>query len=310
MADTAHWIEVSLSVDNEVAEAVAEVLSRYVANGVVVERDVTYRNADDVGTPYGPVRVYGYISTKSDIEEKRRQIEEALWHLGQILPVPAPDFSTLPDEDWMTVWKKNYHPIPVGERLLVLPAWIEQGDPERIEVRIDPSMAFGTGTHPSTQLCMELAEKYTVPGQPVIDVGCGSGILSIAALKLGADHALSVDIDPESIRATEENAARNGVAERVEVGLGSVAEINQAGFSLQQAPLVLANILMSVILSLFEDGLAGLVEPGGTLVLSGILEEQAERVIAGGTSHGMTLLETRSQGDWVALAMQRQVNRP
>ncbi len=308
MDNTGHWIEVSISVDNEVAEAVAEALSRYVANGVVVERDVTYLNAEDAGTPFGPVRVYGYISTKTEVEEKRRQIEEALWHLGQIMPVPAPTFRTLVDEDWMTSWKKNYHPIPIGERLLVLPAWIEQGDPERIAVRIDPSMAFGTGTHPSTQLCMELAEKYTIPGRPVIDVGCGSGILSIAALKLGASHALGVDIDPESVRATEENAARNGVIERVETGLGSVSEINNGEFSLQQAPLVLANILMVVILNLFEDGLAGLVQPGGTLVLAGLLEEQAGRVIAAAESHDLVLIEKRQQGDWVALAMQLKGN--
>ncbi len=307
MADiNAHWIEISLSVDNELAEAVAEVLSRFVANGVVVERDVTYLNADDVGTPAGPVRVYGYISTKADVEEKRSRIEEALWHLGQIMPIPEPTFRVLPDEDWMTSWKKNYHPIPVGERLLVLPAWIEQGDPDRIEVRIDPSMAFGTGTHPSTQLCMELTERYTRPGEPVIDVGCGSGILSIAALKLGASHALAVDIDPESIRATEENSARNGVADRVEVGLGSVSEINAGDFSLRQAPLVLANILSAVILKLLEDGLVELVRPGGTLVLAGILEEQAARILEASGQHGLTLLEKRQQGDWVALALQRE----
>ncbi len=301
----AHWVEISLSVDNEMAEAVAEVLSRFVANGVVVESDVTYKDAEDVGTPVGPVRVYGYISTQANLEEKRRQIEEALWHLGQIMPIPEASFRTLPDEDWMSVWKKNYHPIPVGERLLVLPAWIEQGDPDRIEVRIDPSMAFGTGTHPSTQLCMELTEVYTRPGEPVIDIGCGSGILSIAALKLDASHALAVDIDPESIRATEENAERNGVAERVEVGTGSVSEIKAGQFSMQQAPLVLANILMSVILKLFEDGLAEVVQPGGVLVLAGILEEQAERVQKAAEQRGLTLLDKRQQGDWVALAMRK-----
>ncbi len=202
-------------------------------------------------------------------------------------------------------WKKNYHPIPVGERLLVLPAWIEHGDPTRIDVRIDPSMAFGTGTHPSTQLCMEMTEKYTRPGEPVIDIGCGSGILSIAALKLGASHALAIDIDPEAIRATEENAQRNGVADRVETAVGSVDEINEHKFSLQQAPLVLANILMSVILALFEDGLAGTVTPGGTLVLAGILEEQVDRILAASQARELTLLEKRQQGDWVSLALKR-----
>ena len=113
-----------------------------------------------------------------------------LAYLGRIQPIPEPAYRPIQDEDWMSSWKEHYHPIPIGQRLLVLPAWIEQSDPSRIAVKIDPSMAFGTGTHPSTQLCLEMVEKYTRPGQPVIDVGCGSGILSIAALKLGAASVL------------------------------------------------------------------------------------------------------------------------
>jgi ribosomal protein L11 methyltransferase len=255
----AHWVEISLSVDAELGEAVAEVLSRFVVNGVVVERDVTYNDAEDVGTPYGPVRVYGYISTRDQLEEKRQRIEEALWHLGQIQPLPEPTYRTLPDEDWMTAWKKHYHPIPIGNRLMVLPAWVEQGDPDRIPVHIDPSMAFGTGTHPSTQLCLELLETYVKPEEPAIDVGCGSGILSIAAVKLGASHVLAVDIDREAMRATEENAVRNGVDDHIEIKMGSVAEVENLQFSIRQAPLVVANILANVIIGLFEDGLAHLV---------------------------------------------------
>lgn len=302
----ARWLEISVSTSAEAAEAIAEVLARFVINGVVVEQGVVYHNAEDQGTPAGEVRVYGYISAQSRLEEKRRQIEEALWHLGQIQPIPAPSFRTLPDEDWMSVWKKNYHPIPVGRRLMVLPAWIEQEDPQRIAVRIDPSMAFGTGAHPSTQLCMQLAEQYVRPGEAVIDVGCGSGILSIAALKLGASQALAVDIDEESVRATLENAGRNGVAERVESAVGSFAEIRAGAFSLHRAPLVLANILMAVILSLLEEGLSELVQPGGVLVLSGILEEQTARILSAAGKHGLALREKLNDGDWVALALERE----
>ncbi|HSV85285.1 MAG TPA: 50S ribosomal protein L11 methyltransferase [Levilinea sp.] len=301
----AHWIEISMTVDPELAEAIAEVLSRFVVNGVAVERDVVYNDAEDAGTPAGPIRVYGYISTKSHAAEKRKQIEEALWHLSQIQPLPEPTFRTLPDEDWMAVWKQHYHPIPVGERLLVLPAWVEKGDPARISVHIDPSMAFGTGTHPSTQLCMELLEKYVRPDQPVIDVGCGSGILSIAALKLGASQALAVDIDQEALRATGENAARNGVLERVEIESGSVKEIDNQRFSITHAPLVVANILASVIMGLFNDGLSRLVEQDGVLIMAGILEEQADLVEQTAREHGMEFVERRSSGDWVALAYRR-----
>jgi ribosomal protein L11 methyltransferase len=298
----AHWLEVSLTVNGELAEAVAEVLSRFVSGGVVTESGVIYNDAEDEGTEYGPVRVFGYLVVDEHLEENRRQLSEALWHLGMIRPLPEPAFRTIVDEDWMAAWKQHYHPIPIGKKLEVLPAWIEKHDETRIAVHIDPSMAFGTGTHPSTQLCLEMVETYTRPGQPAIDVGCGSGILAIAALRLGASHALAVDIDPASIKSTNENAAANQVQQNLECALGSVAEILQGKFSLRQAPLVLVNILAPVIVRLFDAGLAGLVAPAGMLVLSGILAEQAEDVKTAAAQHGMQFKEMRQIEDWVALA--------
>jgi ribosomal protein L11 methyltransferase len=301
----ARWLEVSLNVDGELAEAVAEVLSRYVSQGVVTECGVIYNDADDVGTLVDSVRVYGYIIVDEHLDETRQRLAEALWHLSQISPLPEAVYRSIEDEDWMTAWKKHYHPIPIGRKLLVLPAWIENYDLTRIPVHIDPSMAFGTGTHPSTQLCLEMVETYVRPNEPVIDVGCGSGILSIAALRLNASHALGVDIDHASLRATRENALANGVEGRMEVGEGSVGEILAGDFSLSQAPLVLANILAPVIIHLFEVGLAELVTPGGVMVLSGILDVQAEKVRQSAEAHGLQHLETRSINDWVALALRK-----
>jgi len=298
----AHWLEVSLTVNGELAEAVAEVLSRFVSGGVVTESGVIYNDAEDEGTEYGPVRVFGYLVVDEHLEDNRRQLSEALWHLGMIRPLPEASFRSIQDEDWMATWKQHYHPIPIGKRLEVLPAWIEKHDDTRVAVHIDPSMAFGTGTHPSTQLCLEMVESYTQPGQPAIDVGCGSGILAIAALRLGASHAIGVDIDPASIKSTNENAAANQVKQDLECDLGSVAEILQGKFSLCQAPLVLVNILAPVIVRLFDAGLAGLVSPAGTLVLSGILAEQAEEVKASAEQHGLKFKEMRQIEDWVALA--------
>jgi len=306
------WLEVSLEVDGELAEAVADVLSRYVSNGVVVESGVTFTDEEDEGTPVGPLRVYGYLAVDEGLEEngensrRLHRLQEALWHLGQISPLPEPTYRPVHDEDWMAAWKQHYHPIPVGRKLLVLPAWLEPSDARRTAVRIDPSMAFGTGTHPTTQLCLEMVEKYTLPGLPVIDVGCGSGILSIAALLLGAGHALAVDVDSQAVRSTRENAAANRVDGRLETGQGSVADIRQGRFSRQQAPLVLANILAPVIIRLFDDGLADLVAPmgePGVLVLSGILAEQAEGVLRAARAHGLELEEQVQSGDWVALVM-------
>jgi ribosomal protein L11 methyltransferase len=299
------WLEASLLVDYELAEAVAEVLSRFVSNGVVVERDITFQNAEDPGTPLDWARVYGYMAVDEKIEEARQGLNEALWYLGRIRPLPEPVFRPVEDEDWMAAWKKHYRPIIIGEKLLILPAWIEQSDPQRIAVRIDPGMAFGTGTHPSTQLCLELIETYTRPGHPVIDVGCGSGILSIAALKLGASHALAVDIDNAAVMGTNLNAAANVVESQVETGVGSVAEILNGRFSLRKAPLVLANILATVLIELLENGLAELVSEDGILILAGILEEQADSVGSVAVGQGLKLASKCQKGDWVALAYQR-----
>lgn len=300
MAET-KWLEISMLVDGELAEAVAEVMDRFTSGGVVVESGVKYMDAEDEGTAYGPVKVFGYLINDAQLEERRQKLEEALWHLHTIRELPKPEYKAIADENWMAAWKDHYHPIPIGKKLLVLPAWIKQEDMSRIAVKIDPSMAFGTGTHPSTQLCLELIEEYTHPGEPVIDVGCGSGILSIAALKMGASHALAVDIDPASVKATGENAESNGVLTDVECGLGSVTEIKEGQYSIKQAPVVLANILAPILIRLFDAGMSSLVEPGGVIILAGILAEQADGVITSAGKHGLTFVERRQSGDWVAL---------
>ena len=304
MADP-RWLEVSLTVDGELAEAIADVLGRFVSNGVVVESGVRYNDAEDEGTPVGPVRIYGYMAIDENIEETRQRLLESLYYLGRIRPLPEPEFRAIEDEDWMASWKQHYKPIPIGKRLIVVPVWIEIANDGRIPVRIDPSMAFGTGTHPTTQLCLEMIEKYVQPGQTVIDVGCGSGILSIAAIKVGATHALAVDIDTASVRSTRENAEANQVSEWIETGLGSVDEVRNGQFTLRRAPVVLANILAPVIIRLFDAGLADLLETPGKMVLSGILVEQAQAVIEAAQAKGLRFIEQIQQGDWVAIALEK-----
>jgi len=300
----ANWIEVELIVEGELAEAVAEVLGRFVSGGVAIESTaVTASDDDSVGQAVGPLRVCGYLPVDDQLEENRRRLEEALWYLGRIRPMPAPQFRPVQEQDWSQTWKQHYRPIPIGKRLVVVPAWLESPDPGRIAIRMDPGMAFGTGTHPTTQLCLELLEAYLPEdAAAVIDVGCGSGILAVAALKLGVRAALGVDIDPEAVQAAQANAELNGVAERLEVKLGSAAEISGGNTSLKKAPLVLANILAPVIIRLLDDGLADLLDPGGVLVLSGILDEQAGEVEGALEAHGLVFLERRQIADWVAIA--------
>jgi ribosomal protein L11 methyltransferase len=294
-----------MTIDPELAEAVSELISQFASNGVVVESGVTYNDAEDEGIPFGPARVYGYLAIDDKIEETRQRLEEGLWHLGQIRDLPEPTYRVIQDEDWMASWKDHYQPIPIGKKLLILPAWMKDPQEGRIAVKIDPSMAFGTGTHPSTQLCMELLEETVRPGQPVIDVGCGSGILSIGAVKLGASHALAVDIDNAAIRSTQENAQANGVLDKIETGIGSVTEILGEQFSIRQAPLVLANILAPTIIRLFEAGLADLVSKEGKLVLSGILDTQAQSVVEAAEAHGLKRIDQRQINDWVALVCEK-----
>jgi len=223
----------------------------------------------------------------------------------------------------MEAWKKHYKPIPVGERLIIVPVWLDSPEPERVQIKIDPGMAFGTGTHPTTQLSlalMETAIKDAAEGnapkaekvldlQPltVIDVGCGSGILSIAALKLGAKIALGVDIDIESVRNSRTNADQNGIGEEFIIGQGSVSEVLEGKFPLKAAPLVVANILAPIILRLFDAGLADLLEPGGKLILSGILQEQEGNVLDVARTKGLGLESRKQIGDWVAFLLSNSI---
>ena len=305
-----NWLEVSLTVNGELAEAVADVLARFAYSGVMMEQGVKYTNNEDAGTPAGPITVRAYLEVNDHLEEMRQKLEESLYYLGMIQPLPAASYKEIADQNWMEAWKQHYKPILIGKRLVILPAWMDSPDPNRVAIKIDPGMAFGTGTHPTTQLCLELMESYfdqssivNRKSKIVIDVGCGSGILSIAAIKLGAEKTLGVDIDAASIKNARENAETNRVGEELILGAGSVAEILNGQFPFKKAPLVLANILAPVIIRLFDGGLADLIEARGTIILSGILQEQEQGVIEAGQAKGLRMSERRQMGDWVALAM-------
>jgi ribosomal protein L11 methyltransferase len=315
-----NWLEVSLTVNGELAEAVADVLARFAYSGVMMEQGVKYTDEEDAGTPTGPITVRAYLEMNDQIEETRQKLEESLYYLGRIQPLPAAAYKEIADQNWMESWKQHYKPILSGERLVIIPAWMDSPDPNRIAIKIDPGMAFGTGTHPTTQLCLELMESVFAretlsrelatesvirPPSAVIDVGCGSGILSIAAIKLGARSALGVDIDAGSIVNARENADANQVGDQLILEVGSVQEILDGKFAFRKAPLVLANILAPVIVRLFDAGLAELIEQNGAIILSGILDEQAPSVIDAAQARGLKMTGHKQSGDWVALVMSR-----
>src|SRR5215207_6859309 len=309
-----NWLEVSLIVNGELAEAVADVLARFAYSGVMMEQGVKYTDDEDAGTPTGPITVRAYLEVDDQLEETRQKLEESLYYLGMIQPLPAASYKEIADQNWMEAWKQHYNPILIGKSLVIVPAWMESPEPDRIAIKIDPGMAFGTGTHPTTQLCLELMEKVMVDIRDsknenieiqVIDVGCGSGILSIAAIKLGAAKALGVDIDPGSIVNARENANTNHVGNELILDIGSVQEILDGKFAFSKASLVVANILAPVIIRLFGAGLPVLMKENGVIVLSGILQEQAPSVIKAGQAKGLKMIERRQMGDWVALTMSR-----
>lgn len=316
-----NWLEISLTVTGELAESVADVLARFAPNGVMTEQGVKFNDEEDEGTATGPITVRAYLEVNDQLEETRQKVEESLFYLGMIQPVPTPIYRQIADQNWMEAWRQHYKPILIGERLLILPAWLENPDPKRIPIKIDPGMAFGTGTHPTTQLCLELMERsfdnrpqtaddgkspiVRRPPSTVIDVGCGSGILSIAALKLGAQTVLGVDTDIESVKNSRENADLNGIGEELILGQGSVGEILAGQFPFQSAPLVAANILAPVLIRLFDAGLADLIQPNGEIILSGILDHQAESVMQAGQAKGLKRGEVRQMKDWVAVSMTR-----
>ncbi|MEK7325864.1 MAG: 50S ribosomal protein L11 methyltransferase [Chloroflexota bacterium] len=312
-----NWLEISLTLDPELAESVADVLAPYAHQGVSIESTAVTANAEDEGHPVGPLRVRAYLPADdvTALETARQKIEEGLFYLNMIRPIPAPSYTPVSDANWAELWKANYKPIRIGNRLVVIPSWLadrQSTEPPNIPILMDPGMAFGTGTHPTTQLCLALIEAHLKPDDTVLDLGCGSGILAIAAAKLGAKSVLAVDIDDESIRATQENAEINGVAVTIKTRLGSLSDLHAEGAisnlhakrPISNYQLTVANIIAPVIIRLLgpEEGLAQTLAPNGLLVVSGILAEQVGDVTAALNRAGLTVADQRQIGDWVAMA--------
>ena len=307
------WLEISVQCDGEAAEAVAELFNRFNSSpgqtqgGAVVE----IGGFDDYGQVTQPlVTVKTYLAENKTLDSRRKKIEEGLWFLSRLYPIPEPVLRELAEEDWATVWRKHYSPMRVGERLIIVPAWQaddidlmdgSDSDLPLLPIVLDPGMAFGTGLHPTTRLCLAALERHVGPGQSVLDVGCGSGVLSIAAARLGATPILATDIDPIAIAATMENCTRNGLDGRIEARDGSLPDPADRPGGWQ---VVVANILADVIVLLLDQGLDRLLAAEGRLILSGIIQPRAEDVLAALERCGLQLIERTQEGDWVCLVAQ------
>jgi ribosomal protein L11 methyltransferase len=302
-----NWIEVSLSVDGEATEAVADLLEHYGHQGVAIEQEGILPELHDDYTPPPPEHftVRAYLPDDERVLLAKEQLEAALGQMKLLYPAPKPIYRVVRDEDWAEAWKAHYHPLRIGRRLLIKPLWEDaEIKPDDIVIALDPGMAFGTGTHPSTQLCLEAIEDLMQPGYKVLDLGCGSGILAIAAAKLGALQAVALDNDPIAAQITQENAEQNGVSEKIVAQHGSLENVIT---SARRFDLLMVNILPGVIIELCEQRLGDMVRPGGKAIFSGIIEQDADDVETALRKTGLepTARRLHAWTDWVLIEARR-----
>jgi len=311
------WLEVSVTADPETAEAVVELFNRYGRGQAVVEMpvDCFEYELEESGPPESVI-VKAYLPLDGSAAEAQSRLEEGIWHLGQIYPLPEPVFRELAEEDWTEAWKEQYHRLHVGQRIVIVPAWEAYSPaPDQVVIRLEPGMAFGTGLHPTTRLCLETMEEWLVPGSTVLDVGTGSGVLAIAAVKLGAGPVLAIDADPVAVRVAAENVAANGTEGRVEVRHASLPggetvplHFESDGLALLyegQYDLVVINILAPVITGM-APALAARTRSGGRLIAAGLIEDQEQDVADALRSQGLSIVGRSQEKDWVCLAAERR----
>ena len=267
------WVQLHIQSDREHAELLEELLLEAGAEAVSMEdsEDTPLYEPERGTTPlWDSTRVTGLFQGEADLEQVRSQVSEA-WHAATQTHLEHIETELLEDREWERAWMDDFRPERFGTRLWICPSWQEPPDPEAVNLILDPGLAFGSGTHPTTRLCLEWLDQADVKGLDIIDYGCGSGILGLAALKLGARHVVGVDNDPQALDASRDNARRNGIADDA---LDLYLPEEQPS---QDCGLMLANILAQPLLSLAPT-LAEQVRPGGTIVLSGILSTQADSV--------------------------------
>jgi ribosomal protein L11 methyltransferase len=290
------WLQLRIDTSREQASAIEDAVLNAGAVSVTLED-----NADQpifepaLGeTPlWQETRVTGLFDAETDTAQVTQSLEtelggahQARWHI-------------LEDKDWEREWMQHYHPIQCGEKFWICPSWLDAPDPDAVNLKLDPGLAFGTGTHPTTFLCLQWLAEQEITGSTVVDYGCGSGILGVAALLLGARSAVGVDIDPQALLASRDNAARNGLPpEQFPVYLPSQ-------YSPEPADVVVANILAGPLVEL-APVIGALAKPGGQLCLSGILEAQAEAVMDAYRSD-FDFVPVKAKDGWVRLTAIKKV---
>lgn len=311
MSDNDRWVEITVITTSEAVEAVSAIFYDAGAAGVAIEdpRDVINSNTSPRDWDYiddrllpedtGEVKVKGYLpsgDSMNNVVESIKKAVDMLDEYGLDKGRAAVLVKEVKEEDWANSWKEYYKPFKIGENIIVKPSWedydVKPGD---VVLELDPGMAFGTGTHETTRMCIELLEKYMLKGSDVFDIGCGSGILSIAASKLGAGKVTGVDIDEVAVKASMENINISRV-DNVEVIHGNLLDVIK-----DRADIIVANIIADVIVKVCEV-IPGFLKPRGVFISSGIIKDKAEDVKMALKNNGFNIIEVREMGEWVAIA--------
>ncbi|MCR8870448.1 50S ribosomal protein L11 methyltransferase [Peribacillus frigoritolerans] len=309
------WSEFAIQTTNEAVEPVSNILHEAGASGVVIEDplelvkerenvfgEIYHLNPDDY--PDEGVVIKAYLPVNSFLGDTIDAIKESINNL-QLFDIDlgknVVSISEVNEEEWATAWKKYYNPVKISERFTIVPTW-EDYTPvssDELIIELDPGMAFGTGTHPTTVMCIQALERTVTPGDLVVDVGTGSGVLSIAAALLDAKRIQSLDLDEVAVQSAKQNVELNNVQDKVSVSQGNLLDgVNE------QADIVVANILAEVIMR-FTDDVAKVVKPGGFFIASGIIQTKKQDVKEAIIASGFTVEETILMEDWVAIIAKR-----
>ena len=297
MADD--WIELSIETPPEYVEPLTEIFRRYGEGGVAVEQPGGFNPDEGESAPVPDrVTVKAYLPDDHTTAHRRAQIDVGVRLVAHLAPVTELRERRVGADEWQNGWREFFHVQRVGRRMVVCPTWREHdARPDEVVIHMDPGMAFGTGHHPTTRMCLEVIERTVRRGDRVLDLGCGSGILSIAAVKLGAAGAVGLEIDPVAVSAGRKNIALNDAENAIELVRGTLPSPSAPPASFD---LVAANISARVVVDM-ADRLAECAADGATLLVSGVLDERADEVVEALGAAGVSVAERLADGDWVAL---------
>lgn len=304
------WLELTVQTHPEAVESVSELLSRYTSGGVAIEEPIELVGAE--GQEYRvqmgrPVQVHAYLPIDGKEEEARQHIAEGLWHFASLGQHFVGDLQTrvVNEEDWANAWKDYFHVTHIGQRLVIRPSWRDYAPrDDEVVLELDPGMAFGTGVHPTTRMCLEQVERLVRPGMHIIDVGTGSGILALAAAKLGAEFVYCIDNSTVAVESATANVAVNDLSDRVNVALGILDEAEAASMA-GKFDMVLVNIIAHIIGGMASQ-LAQVLKPGGLLIASGIIEARRPDAEQPLLEAGLELIEQTMTDDWLVLVMRKR----